>query len=100
LRTGEDAQSTLNSLRRVLALYPRLLACSHAGLIKDACGAIERRIAYWEILAEQARALRQEGLSLREVTDRLLGPEDMMFYLTWGQFSKLNLIRLLLEEKS
>ncbi len=98
LRVDEDARAILESLRRVLALRPRLLICSHSGLVKDACGAIERKIAYWEGLTEQARALRQEGLLLREATERLLGPEDMMLYLTRGHFSKLNLICSLLEE--
>jgi glyoxylase-like metal-dependent hydrolase (beta-lactamase superfamily II) len=99
LRADEDAQGTLDSLRRALALRPRLLACSHAGLIEDACGAIERKIAYWEGLARQARALRSEGHLLREITDRLLGSEDMMSYLTRGHFAKFNLIRSLLEEE-
>lgn len=99
LRADEDAQGILDSLRRVLALHPRLLACSHAGLIEDARGAIERKIAYWEGLAKQARTLRCKGHSLRDVTDHLLGPEDMMSHLTRGHFTKINLIRSLLEEK-
>jgi len=82
----------------VLALRPRLLICSHAGLVEDGGGAIERKIAYWEHLAEQARALRREGLSLREVADRLLGSEDMTARLTRGHFARVNLIRALLEE--
>jgi len=100
LRTDEDTLETLESLRRVLALRPRLLVCSHAGLIADSCGAIERKIAYWEGLAEQARALRHDGLLLPEVTDRLLGPEGLMTRLTRGHFAKINLIRSLLEEES
>jgi ribonuclease/clavin/mitogillin len=99
LRDDEDAPGILESLRRVLALRPRLLVCSHAGFIQDACGAIERKIAYWERLAGQARALRREGLSLREVTDRLLGPEGMMARLTHRHFTKANLIRSLLKEE-
>ena len=96
LRVDEDARRTLESLKRVLALQPRLLVCSHAGLVEDGCGAIERKIAYWEGLAEGARTLCQEGLSLREVTDRLLGPEDAMAFVTRGHFAKINLIRSLL----
>jgi glyoxylase-like metal-dependent hydrolase (beta-lactamase superfamily II) len=96
LRIDEDAVSSLESLRRVLALRPRLLVCSHAGLVEDGCGAIARKIAHWEGLAEQARALRRQGLPLREVTDRLLGPEDMMARFTRGHFTKINLIRSLL----
>jgi glyoxylase-like metal-dependent hydrolase (beta-lactamase superfamily II) len=100
LRADEDALHSLESLRRVLALRPRLLVCSHAGLVEGACAAIERKIAYWEGLAEQARALCREGLSLREATDRLLGPEDMMARFTQGHFAKINLIRSLLGEQS
>jgi glyoxylase-like metal-dependent hydrolase (beta-lactamase superfamily II) len=97
LRADEDARRTLESLRRVLTLRPRLLVCSHAGLVEGACGAIERKIAYWEELAGRAQALRREGLPLRQVSDRLLGPEDMMARFTRGHFAKVNLIRSLLE---
>ena len=87
------------SLRRALALAPQLLACTHAGLAEDGCAAIERKLAYWEHLAERARVLRQCGLSLRQVTGVLLGPEDRMAFFTRGHFSKLNLIQSLLEER-
>jgi len=98
LRADEDARLILDSLRRVLTLRPRLLVCSHAGLVEDACGAIERKIAFWEGLAKEARALREQGLSLRQATDRLLGPEDMMARVSRGHFAKIHLIRSLLEE--
>lgn len=100
LRADEDARRTLESLRQVLALKPRLLVCSHAGLVEDGSGAIERKIAYWEGVAKEARSLRRKGLSLRKVTDRLLGPEDMMSRITRGHFAKINLIRSLLEGDS
>lgn len=96
LQAEEDAHAILESLRRVLALRPRLLFCSHAGLVKDACGAIERKIAYWEQLAERARALHSQGLSLREIRDRLLGPEGWMTRFSGGHFAKIHLIRSLL----
>ena len=98
LRADEDAGQILESLRRVLVLQPRLLFCGHADFTEDACEAIERKIAYWEGLAKGARVLRREGLSLREVTERLLGPETLMTRITGGHFSKLNLIRALLED--
>jgi glyoxylase-like metal-dependent hydrolase (beta-lactamase superfamily II) len=98
LRADEDAYQILVSLRRVLALRPRLLICSHAGFVEDPCSAIERKMAYWARLAAQARALCEEGLSLREVTDRLLGPEGPASYISRGHFAKINLIRSLLDE--
>jgi glyoxylase-like metal-dependent hydrolase (beta-lactamase superfamily II) len=96
-RPEEDLAGTLASLRRVLALRPRLLICSHAGFVEDAGRAIERKIAYWEGLAGQARALHSQGLSPREITDRLLGPEGLGTRLTQGHSAKINLIRGLLE---
>jgi glyoxylase-like metal-dependent hydrolase (beta-lactamase superfamily II) len=96
LRSDEDVSDTLRALRRALALRPRLLVCCHAGLVTDACGAIARKIAFWEDLTERGQALRQQGFSVREVTDRLLGPEDMTTWLSRGHFSKSNLVRALL----
>lgn len=100
LRADEDAQATLRSLQRVLALQPRLLICSHAGFIEDGCAAIERKIAYWEHLAEQAWVLRRQELSLRQITDRLLGPEGLMTRASRRHFAKVNLIRSLLGEEA
>lgn len=99
LRAGEDARGTLQSLRRVLALQPRLLVCSHAGIIEDACTAIEHKIAYWEGLAEQAEILRRQGLALRAISDRLLGSEGWITRASRGHFAKANLIRSLLQEE-
>jgi ribonuclease/clavin/mitogillin len=99
LRADEDAREILRSLRRVLALEPRLLICAHAGFVEDACAAIRRKIAYWEALAAQARTLRDEGLSLSQVTQRLLGPEDLLTRASRGHFAKTNLIRSLLEDE-
>jgi glyoxylase-like metal-dependent hydrolase (beta-lactamase superfamily II) len=98
LRADEDAHEILVSLRSVLALRPRLLICSHAGFVEDPCATIERKIAYWEHLADRARALRREGLSLREVADHLLGPEGLASTVSRGHFAKINLIRSLLAE--
>jgi len=96
LRPVEDARLHLESLRRVAALRPRLLICSHAGVIEDAGAALERRIAHWEELQRRARELHHRGLGPRTITRRLLGREGFMTAISVGNFSKLNLIRSLL----
>lgn len=98
LRAAEDAWIIIDSLRRVLALRPRLMVCSHAGLVDDACAAITDKIDYWEGLARDARRLRHQGLSVRRITRRLLGREGAMTFISGGDFSKSNLIRSLLRE--
>ncbi len=98
LRADEDAHRILASLRRVLALQPRLLICSHAGFVEDGSTAIVRKIAYWENLLVQAHALREEGLSVDEVTRNLLGPEGLATRISRGHFSKQNLVNSLLSK--
>jgi glyoxylase-like metal-dependent hydrolase (beta-lactamase superfamily II) len=97
IRREEDIGGILRSLREVLAREPRLLFCSHAGVVEDAGEAIRRKIAYLEELSRQARALQQQGLSPEEIARRTLGPETRMTRLTGGDFSKVNLIRGLLQ---
>lgn len=99
IRAEEDARATLHSLRRALALRPRLLFCGHAGVVEDACGAIERKITYWEGLAERARKLQERGIALEEIARELLGPEGLMARASGGDFAKIHLIRSLLREQ-
>lgn len=96
LRRIEDLPAHLDSLRRVLALRPELLLCAHAGLVADARGALERKVRFWEGLGEKARALAAQGLPEREITRRLLGREELMTWMSLGDFSKRNLVRALL----
>lgn len=96
-RRIEDVREHLRSLRRVQALEPELMICSHAGLVEDAREAIAQKIDWWEGLAGQARVLRERGWSVRRITRHLLGREGFFFYVSLGDFSKENLVRSLLE---
>jgi glyoxylase-like metal-dependent hydrolase (beta-lactamase superfamily II) len=96
VRRDEDICQQIESLRRALALGPKLLVCSHAGFVEDACGALERKAAFWEGIGEQARALHAEGVPIPEMSLRLLGAEGRMTQISRGHFSKANLVRSLL----
>lgn len=98
LRPVEDAWTILASLERLRDLKPRLLLCSHAGLVPDATRALERKIAYWHGLAEKARRLATSGVSTNRIARQLLGREGAMALISWGDFSKRNLISSLLED--
>ena len=97
LRRDVRLDQLTESLQRVLTLQPKLLLCCHAGVVEDASGAIERKLDYWEKLRVQVQDLQQAGLSPREIRDRLLGPEGRMTRITRGHFSKINLVRALLQ---
>lgn len=97
LRRIEDLGQHLDSLRRVLALEPEWMLCAHAGPVEDATGALVRKIHYWEELGERARELRRQGWPVSRITRNLLGQEGLLTFLSFGDFSKRNLVRALLQ---
>ncbi|HEX7184098.1 MAG TPA: MBL fold metallo-hydrolase [Thermoanaerobaculia bacterium] len=100
LRRVEDAWEHIESLHRVLALEPDLLICSHAGILENAQERLARKIRWWEDLAAEARALQEQGLSVTEITHRLLGRDGLLAWASLGDFSQRNLIRSLLALRS
>ncbi len=96
LRSVEDAWRMLRSLEEVRRLGPKVLLCSHAGVVTDAGAALDDRIAHWRGLADAARRLADGGAGPRAVTRRLLGREGPMTWISVGDFSKVNLVRSLL----
>lgn len=99
-REVEDVWQHIASLRRLLALAPKTMFCSHAGVVHNPVARITAKIEFWETLAERADALRREGVPLAAIRGRLLGREGWMTYLSRGDFSKLNMIRALLKEQA
>lgn len=97
LRRIEDVGRHLASLRRALALEPERMFCAHAGPVEDARGALARKIRFWEELGERARDLRGRGWPVSRITRELLGRESLLTFSSFGDFSKRNLIRDLLE---
>ena len=85
----------MRSLRTIRDLNPRRMICSHAGIVDDAVGALNRRIRFWEELEEAARSALDRGDSERRVTRRLLGRDGLMAFISGGDFAKLNLVRSL-----
>ncbi len=94
----DDPWQILASLRKVQALDFDRLYCGHGQVFNGLAAkqALSERIWYWEWLADEARRLRSQGLSVRGVRGRLLGPEPIMFYVTGGDFSKHRLVQQLL----
>jgi hypothetical protein len=67
--------------------------------VTDACGALERKIAYWADLQARAQDLAAAGLTPRQIMGRLLGKEGRITQISCGHISQINLIRALLNEE-
>jgi len=99
MRTDEIFDEILDSLRRVLELSFDTIFCAHRGVVRHGHAAIQAKLDGLKALREQARALQHKGRSTNSITRRLLGSEDIVTWLTWGHFSKRNLIRGCIESR-
>jgi glyoxylase-like metal-dependent hydrolase (beta-lactamase superfamily II) len=98
LRNDEDLEAYLRSLRAVLALDFGTLFCSHRGVIPDGPRAVRAKLDFLESLRAEARGLKAAGRSTREITEALLGREDLTTWITAHHLSKRNLIRACLAD--
>lgn len=71
--------------------------CGHRGVISKGPRAFREKLAYLQGLQEEALQLQGKGWAPRAITRRLLGREDIMYFSSGGEFSKILLIRGLLK---
>ena len=92
LRSDEDFEEILQSLRRILACDFDTVFCAHRGAVPNGRDAIRAKLAGLETLQERARELSGKGKSVRSVTRALVGREGLATRVTRGHFSKRNLV--------
>ncbi len=99
LRKDENIYKILNSLKKISTLEFETLFCSHRGIIKDSPKKlIETKISYLEELIYKTKKLNNNGLSVKQIRNTLLGKEDATSFLTFFDFCKTNLIKSILND--
>lgn len=98
-RPFENATDVLDSLRRVRALDPELLFCTHRGVVKSPAAALDAKIDFLGGVRHRVRVLRERGWSLRRIGREVLGKEHLGYWLyTGGDYTVRNLVRACLKE--
>lgn len=96
LRADEDVHAMIGSLRRVIALEPRVLFCQHRGRVDGAAAALRRKLDFLVELGGRIDDLRDRGLDEGAIA-RALPWSDLLWRVwTGGQFSKRNFVRAFL----
>ena len=95
-RLAEDPETLLESLRRARDLRPRTMFCAHRGPIDRPAPALGEKIGWLEGFVADARELRRRGLEVKEIARRLLGREGAVGWVSGGELSKRNLVRVAL----
>ncbi|CAM3814927.1 MBL fold metallo-hydrolase [Parendozoicomonas haliclonae] len=93
LRSDENLQQLIDSIRKVLALDFEVLLCPHRGIVEQGKESMAAKLENLLTLCRDAQALDAQGLGLVEITRRLLGKESLVSKLTGYNFSSRNLIR-------
>lgn len=92
LRSDENLQLLIDSIRKVLTLDFRVIFCPHRGILTSGKTALQEKLDNILELCHQAKSLHRSGQSQAQIVKQLLGPEDLMSYLTQFNFSKGRLI--------
>lgn len=93
MRNDEDPNALICSLEKVLALDFETLFCAHRGVIKDGRAQLQAKLDFLTGLRRQVQELGQQGFSARQITRRVLGREEFIYYLSGGRFSAINFVR-------
>lgn len=93
LQADSDICAIISSLKRLSALSTKRLFQGSGTVRDDPQEAIEKKAEYLEDLGEKVWQLHGQGLSPKEIRDRLFGRELPIAYWTRGHFSELNLVR-------
>ncbi len=93
LRQDENLPLLIDSLRTILNHEFKVVFCGHRGVVTEGYQAMEEKLDYLLNFCEQVKQLHGKGISVREITRRLLGREDLTSLATFGHFTKGNMVR-------
>ena len=99
LRRDEDFNLMLKSLENLTRLEIDTIFCCLKGVVTDGNKALAAKIKYMKDLREKIWSLHDAGLTARQIRNKLLGREDLMYLVTGGHFSKQFLVSNILEVK-
>src|SRR5947207_2187855 len=100
LRADEDVYAMMDSLRRVLALEPRVLFCQHRGRVEQGTVRLRDKLDFLVELGERIHDLHGRGWSDAAIARGLPGSDVAWRVWTGGDFSKRNFVRAFLRDPS
>lgn len=96
LRRNEDFDVTMASLEHLLDHDFQSIYCSGGKIYTNGKDKLREKIDWFRTLRDDALHLRQEGMEISAIRDKLLGTENIMAQFTEGDYTKLNMIEAVL----
>jgi glyoxylase-like metal-dependent hydrolase (beta-lactamase superfamily II) len=94
----EAPRALLGSLRTAAALEPRLLLDAHRGPLSDAVALLRAKIGWLEDRIGAIEAGHARGESPRAIARQVLGREELVGYVSGGEYSKRGFVEAVLYE--
>jgi glyoxylase-like metal-dependent hydrolase (beta-lactamase superfamily II) len=95
----ESPRELVQSLKRIVALEPRLLLDAHRGPLTNVGPLLRAKIGWMEETIGAIMELARAGAHESEIRRRVLGREDLVGWASFGEYSKRALVRAVLREK-
>ena len=92
-RPEEDPRALVRSLRRTMALQPRLLFDAHRGPVPDPVGALGAKVSWLDDVIGAIDQRVADGWSDRAIARQVLGREGITHYVSAGDLSNINFVR-------
>jgi glyoxylase-like metal-dependent hydrolase (beta-lactamase superfamily II) len=100
LRADYNIWGIIESLKKMASLEPQVLFTGSGTVRHDASRELAEKIDYLEETGQRVLDLHAKGWGLPRIQAHVLGREELICYLTLGNFSGRNLVRSFLEDRS
>lgn len=94
----ESPARLVESLRAVAALEPRLLLDAHRGPLENPCALLRAKADWLESTMTEVVSRAARGQGEREITRRVMGREDLVGVVSFGEYSKRSLVQAMLRD--
>ena len=93
MHESENPRLIINSLRTVLRLGPQRMFDAHRGEVRDPVDALTAKIAWMEDTLGTIDARLDAGWSDRAILESVLGGDETVAFLSFGEYARMNFVR-------
>jgi glyoxylase-like metal-dependent hydrolase (beta-lactamase superfamily II) len=90
---NEDVRQQIATLREVASWNPTRVFDAHRGLLPDPVWTLQAKANWMEQTIAEIERLAHLGWTDRRIRDHVLGPEDTLGRVSFGDYSRLNFVR-------
>jgi glyoxylase-like metal-dependent hydrolase (beta-lactamase superfamily II) len=98
LRNDEKIHDLMDSLRKAAKLPMSKFFCSSSKILDSPMHYLEKKLQFFEDVKGNVLELHRQGMAIKQIRDKVLGHEQTITYISQGEFSKLNLVKGILNQ--